>query len=113
MDALNRFASPVLVLVAAVGFFGLNGVFLFYALARPEVMIDALANPISVVFMLEAFLLMGFLAWLIARTGIRTPSWRLFVVLSLVGSLAFSVPAFVLLLRRKQQPLVSTDAALS
>lgn len=103
MNALQRLTSyrPVLYVVAAIGFFGLNGVFLFYALLFPETMAAALANPISLVFILEAFVMMGLFTWLIRRLGLEAPGWRLFVVLSLIGSLAFSVPAFLLLRLRK------------
>jgi len=99
MNATHRLASYrfLLYVIAAVGFFGLNGVFLFYALLRPDVMAAALANPVSLVFILEAFLMTGFFAWLIATLGWRKPGWLAFVVLSMVGSLAFSVPAFLLL----------------
>ena len=86
----------VLILVAAVGLFGLNGVFLFYALLHPGTMRAALANPIALVFMLEAFVMVAFAAWVVATFGLKRPGWVAFVVLSLVGGLAFSVPAFLL-----------------
>lgn len=114
MDALDRLHShrPLLYVLAAIGGVGLNGVFLGYAFARPEVMMSALANPVSLVFVLEAFLMMGFLAWLIQRAGMQDPGWRLFIVLSLVGSLAFSVPAFLLLhLRKRGAASVSRSAS--
>ena len=107
MDVFDRLAPyrAVLYLVAALGLFGLNGVFLYYALLHPQVMTDALANPIGLVFILEAFLMMGLLTWLIAQLGLRRPGWAAFVVLSMVGSLAFSVPAFLLLhLRKRRAP---------
>ena len=43
-------------------------------------------------------------AVLIARLGLRRPGWVAFVVLSIVGSLAFSVPAFLLWHLRKAEP---------
>ncbi|MEO0559101.1 MAG: hypothetical protein AAF170_13065 [Bacteroidota bacterium] len=105
MNALRALAPHRILLsvVAAVGFFGLNGVFLAYALLHPEALMAAFQNPISLVFILEAFVLMGLLTWGIAALKIETPGWRLFVLLSLVGSLAFSVPAFALLHLRKQR----------
>lgn len=105
MNVIHRLSQYrfLLYAVAVVGFFGLNGVFLFYALLRPEVMAAALANPVSLVFILEAFLMMGFMAWLIATLGWKKPGWLAFVVLSMVGSLAFSVPASLLLHLRKQR----------
>ena len=44
---------------------------------------------------------MGLLAWLLGRAGVRRPTGRWFVVLSLVGSMAFSVPAAIWLLGRR------------
>ena len=104
MNAINRLYPYRLLLyvVGAIGFFGLNGVFLFYALLRPELMVAALENPISLVFVLEAFLMTGFMAWVIGRLGLKKPGWLAFVILSMVGSLAFSVPSFLLLHLRKQ-----------
>jgi len=105
MNAIHRLSRyrSLLYVIAAVGFFGLNGVFLFYALLRPEVMAATLQNPVSLVFILEAFLMTGLFAWLVATLGWKKPGWLAFVVLSIVGSLAFSVPAFLLLHLRKQQ----------
>ena len=94
---------PILYGLAAVGLFGINGVFLYFALLHPEVMAEAMRNPISLVFQIEAFLMMGFFAWLIARSGYRKPGWVAFVVLSIAGSLAFSIPAFLLMHMRKRQ----------
>ena len=110
MNVLHRLDPyrPVLYVLASIGFFGLNGVFLFYALLHPEVMMAALANPVSLVFVLEAFLLMGVLAWLIGVGRFGGPGWRLFVVLSIVGSLAFSIPAFLILHLRAARSVSNT-----
>jgi hypothetical protein len=110
MNPLHPFAPyrPLLYIIAAIGFGGLNGVFLFYGFVHPETMAAALTNPISLVFVLEAFLLMGFLAWLIGKAGFRDPGWKLFVVLSIIGSLAFSVPAFLILRLRKTGSVSNT-----
>ena len=96
LDALRPY-RPVLYVLAVLGLFGINGVFLYNALLRPDVMAAATENPISLVFQIEAFLMVGFVAWLIALYGFKKPGWLAFVVLSIVGSLAFSVPAFLLM----------------
>lgn len=103
-DQLHPY-RPVLYLLAVIGFMGFNGVFLYYAVLHPETMDAAWQNPISAVFMMEAFLLVAVLAWLAHVAGLRRPGALTFVVLSLVGSLAFSVPAFLLwhLRRRDHQ----------
>jgi hypothetical protein len=89
-------------MLAAVGLLVLNSVFLYYAFAHPDVLAEAAQNPISAVFQLEAFLLLALAAWLIHRLGLRRPGWLAFVVMSLAGTLAFSVPAFLLLHLRKR-----------
>ncbi|MDT0630720.1 hypothetical protein RQM47_07035 [Rubrivirga sp. S365] len=91
-----RSARPALWALAFVGLVGLNGPFLYYALFRPDVVAAAQQNPVALVFMAEAFVLVGFGAWGIARLGLRRPGWLAFVALSIAGSLAFSVPAFLL-----------------
>ena len=108
----DRLASSqtVLAALAAVGFFGFNAVFLFYALARPEVMAAALANPVALVFIGEAFFLVGVGAWLVVRHRLARPGWVAFVALSMVGSLAFAVPAFLWLHVRKRTARVSAPA---
>ncbi len=82
--------------LAALAIFGLlvpNGIFLYYFFAAPEVVRQAMSNPIALVFIAEAFFLMFLLAWLLRRAGSTKPTGGVFVVLSLVGSMAFSVPA--------------------
>lgn len=93
---------PLLWGMAVIGFFGLNGIFLYFALFDPVVMVDALQNPISAVFVLEAFLMLAFVAWLIRLSELKRPGWLSFIVMTLVGSLAFSVPAWLLLHLRER-----------
>jgi len=104
MDVLQRMSpyKSVLWFLSALGFFGLNGVFLYYPLFHPDAMAAAQQNPISLVFMLEAFVLVAFAAWVIARVGLERPGWLAFVIMSVVGSLCFSVPFFLLLHIRKR-----------
>ena len=105
MDFLQRIApyQTVLWLLSALGLLGLNGAFLYYAIFRPEVMTAAQQNPISLVFIIEAFVLVAFAAWVIAWLGLKRPGWLAFVIMSLVGSLAFSVPFFLLLHLHKRR----------
>jgi len=77
-----------------------NGVFLYHAFSSRAELESALTNPVALVFIGEAFLLMFLLAWLIHRLGFRSPGWLAFLVMSLLGSMAFSVPAFLLLASR-------------
>lgn len=98
-------------LFLGLAIFGLivpNGFFLYYALAAPAALHTALTNPIALVFITEAFLLMLLFSWLIHRWGLRSPGWLAFIVMSLVGSMAFSVPAFLYLTSRNSRKAVST-----
>ncbi|MES2595618.1 MAG: hypothetical protein V4662_09800 [Verrucomicrobiota bacterium] len=97
-------------LLLGLSIFGLivpNGVFLYYALASRETLQAAMANPVSLVFIIEAFVLMFLFAWLIHRQGIKSPGWLAFVAMSLVGSMIFSVPACLYLASRKARQMAS------
>ena len=86
-----------LMLLGAVGVLGINGVFIWSLYARPEAMEEALANPLALAFIIEAMLLVVTLAWLFRKWGLTRLGWGWFVVLSLVGSLAFAIPVALLL----------------
>lgn len=83
--------------VAILGFVGPNGVFLYCALYRWSDLLAALNNPVALAFIGDTFVAMALLAYLFAKWGVgRLPSiW--FIILSLVGGLMFSIPAFVLI----------------
>lgn len=90
-----------LLLLGAVGLLGINGVFLWSLYARPVAVREALANPLALAFGIEAMLLVVTLAWLLRKWGLTRLGWGWFVVLSLVGSLAFAIPVALLLPRRR------------
>ena len=80
-------------LIASIlGFLFINLPFLYYFLFEKAIYDAALANPVALVFIAEAFLLLAFFAFLIAKLGWKRPGWILFIVFSILGSLAFSVP---------------------
>ena len=87
--------------LAAFGLLGVDGVFLWTLFARPEIMREALANPITIAYSVEALALVAALAWLFRKWGVSRVGWGWFVVLALLGSLAFAIPA-VLLFPRKE-----------
>jgi hypothetical protein len=89
-----------LVLLGAVGLLGINGLFLWSMVARPDAIESALANPLALAFCIEAMLLVATLAWLFRKWGLTRLGWGWFVALSLVGSLAFAIPVALLLPRR-------------
>lgn len=103
MNPLSRLRPYELFLwfLSALGFFGINGIFLFYVIFQPEAVYSAFQNPVGLVFMIEAFFLVAVGAGLIWLYDFKRPGWLAFVILSVVGSLAFSVPFFLLLHLRK------------
>ena len=87
--------------LAVFGFVVANGGFLYGLFLAPNALADAMANPIAVSFIVEALVLVGVFAYLLRRWGVSTLSWGWFVVLSLIGSMAFALPV-VLLARRSR-----------
>src|SRR5687768_9358924 len=103
MNAMKPFTAGQEKLLLALASFGLlvpNGLFLYHALWNPDAVRAALTNPVALVFMTEAFFLMFLFAWLIHRSGNKSPGWKVFILMSLVGSMVFSVPAFLYLVSR-------------
>jgi hypothetical protein len=88
---------------AVVGLAGVNGAFL-YGLVHAEVLRAAMANPVSLAFMVEAFVLLALLAYLLPKWGVARLHWAWFVTLALLGSLAFAFPVTLLWPRRSGSP---------
>ena len=89
---LTRTESTVLIALSLIGLIIPNGVFLYYFLSDQTITNQALSNPISLVFIIEAFVLMFLFAWLLNKASIKKPTPLLFIILSLLGSMVFSVP---------------------
>ena len=88
-------------LLAVVGFVVLNSVFVYGLLVRPDWIREAQTNPVSAVFIAEAFILMGTFAYLLAKWKVSHLHWGWFVALSLIGSMAFALPIVLLWPRRR------------
>ena len=86
--------------IALAGFAALNGTFLYGTFAEPAMLEAALANPLSIVFLVEALVLTGLLAYLLQKWRVTRMSWVWFVVVALAGSLAFALPVAILWRRR-------------
>jgi len=87
----------------ALGGFGLvalNSLFLWGVFARPDALADAFTNPISLVFIVESFLLLGVFAYLMRKWSVLRLPWGWFIGLALLGSMLFALP-IVLLWRRR------------
>jgi hypothetical protein len=78
------------------GFMAINSVFIFGAIINPEVLREALANPVALAFVIEALLLTGVFAALLTKWGVARLHWGWFIVLSLLGSMAFALPIVLL-----------------
>jgi hypothetical protein len=82
--------------LAVLGLVGVNGAFAYGAFVAPGDLAAALANPVSAAFVVEALVLVGLLGWMLSRRGLSRLHWAWFVALSLVGSIAFSLPVALL-----------------
>jgi uncharacterized membrane protein YsdA (DUF1294 family) len=96
----------ILWFVAIIGLFGINGVFLYSIIFRPELGKEAFENLYAMVFIFEAFILLPLLCFLIAIAKLKSPNWLGFLVLSLLGSMAFSIPISVLLWTRGKEETI-------
>ena len=81
--------------LAVLGFLGVNGAFL-YGLLQPGVLQQAMNNPVALAFMVEAMLLMGTLAYLLTKWQVGRLHWVWFILLSMLGSMAFALPVVLL-----------------
>jgi hypothetical protein len=92
--------------MAAFGIAVVNGAFLHGLLFQPGALTDAMRNPIAAAFMVEALVLVGVFAYLLSKWKVNRLAWWWFVLLSLLGSMAFALP--IVLLWRRGRP-GSTD----
>ncbi len=81
--------------LAVFGFVTVNGAFV-YALFQPDALVEAMSNPIALAFIGEALVLVGVIAYLLTKWRVSRKSWRWFVILSLLGSMAFALPVVLL-----------------
>ncbi len=91
----GRAERGALWLLALSGLVGMNGAFL-YGITRPELVRATLGNPLALAFVVEAFVLMAALAYLLGKWGVARLRWPWFVGLSLLGSMAFALPVVLL-----------------
>jgi hypothetical protein len=89
-------------LLAFVSIAGLNGVFVWALLARPDLLQAAMQNPVAAVFIVEALVMTGVLAYFLNRWQVSRLHWAWFVGLSLLGGLAFALPVVLLWSDRRQ-----------
>jgi hypothetical protein len=103
---LTKTQKLILWCASAIGLFGINGLFLYSVFVHPEQIKEAQANLYATAFVLEAFVLLPVACFLISIAKLKSPGWKTFLVLSLLGSLAFSVPFSVLLWSRNAKKTI-------
>ncbi len=89
-------------IAAIIAFVGPNGLYLHALFTNPTSNLEALNNPVALAFMIEAvILLILFIYYVFERTK-SIKQVFLYLVLSFIGSLAFSLPLFIYLQHRRQ-----------
>ena len=107
MNNVTETQRTLLLLMAIFGLVVPNGAFVYLSITRWDLVVAAMTNPIALVFIVEAFALMFFFAWLIHRQGLKAPGGLAFIIMSLVGSMMFGVPACLWLWSRKSRQSLS------
>jgi len=89
----------------AVALFGLvvpNGMFVYASFHAPNGCGGITQNLLASSFMLDAFVAMGLLAYFFAVRPIGRVKWYWFILLSLLGGMAFSLPLYWWLNSRRE-----------
>lgn len=94
---LSRAERASLIAVAVFGMLGPNAVFVYYGVSRRAEFMAAMRHPVGLSLLVDAMIAMTLLAWAIARSRRFRHGWELFVGLSLLGGLVFSIPVFLLI----------------
>jgi hypothetical protein len=92
--------KAVLLSVAAFGLFVPNGMFLYYLFVQFSSLTEVLNDLLALGFIIDAFMATGLIAWWVAQNPVGRYSWKIFVLLSLIGGLGFSLPFFWYLNKR-------------
>lgn len=85
----------VLLLIAIVAALGPNGLYIYSSIQDPELNQKALANPVALAFMMEAMVLLAIFLWFVFQRTRSVIQVIVYLVLTFVGSLAFSFPFFL------------------
>ena len=83
-----------LLAVSAFGFVVPNGLFLYWLRAEYQGLAQLWSNHLALAFILDAFIALALLAYWYARHPIGRVRWPVFVGLSIIGGLAFSLPLY-------------------
>ena len=83
-----------LLVISAFGFIVPNGFFLYWVVADYHGLAPIWADHLALAFMIDVFIAMLLLAYWYARHPIGRVKWPTFVLLSIIGGLAFSLPLY-------------------
>jgi hypothetical protein len=100
----TRGEKAAMIALGVIGAVVLNSVIVYCAIFHWDLVVEAHLNPVSAVFIAEAVLLMCFWAYFLRKWGVARLGWGWFIVLSLLGSMAFAIPVVLLWPRRKSLP---------
>ena len=89
-----------LLLISLFGLFVPNGIFVYWLFTEFSSMNDVLNNKLALAFIIEAFVVLGLLAYWFGKNPIGKISWPWFVVFSLIGGLGFGLPFYYWLNKR-------------
>ena len=92
----NPVARVLLLLASLIGLLGINGMFIFTMATHPQAGYALFSDPITAALFIEALIVMAIFAYMIAKLKFSKISWPLFILLSFIGSLAFSIPLTLL-----------------
>ena len=78
----------------------LNGIFLVALVGDPGSMVLTMRNPATAPFVIEAMLLLATMSYMLHKWALSRIHWSWFIVLSLLGSIAFALPVSLLWARK-------------
>lgn len=86
--------KTILLSASAFGLLVPNGMFIYYVVVEFRSVSEVLKNFLALAFMIDALMVMVWIAFWYARHPLGRYSWKLFIGLSLIGGLGFSLPFF-------------------
>ena len=97
--------------VAVIGLLAPGGLFLYWLVHDYSSLAVALSDRMAIAFFLDLLMSMSVLAYLFARRPLGPVKWPWFILLSLLGTLAFGIALFIWLnWRRVPEPRPSFAA---
>ena len=92
--------KAVVLTVSAFGLIVPNGMFFYYLFVQFSSVSEILNDLLALGFIIDAFMATGLISWWLAYNPIGRYSWKVFVLLSLIGGLGFSLPFYWYLNKR-------------